>query len=167
MRLGPRGQFFRGAVLDGYYTSRPCVRSDGTIYFTRCGTMFAARDLSLAEQLAMLPRDEGWFATDVVEGVDCLYVGVTRHRHDAQRLISRAAFSPSRIWCVSICRCDYPRAGSGTGSRPLDSLPGAARSLPKPPKTPSPHLPFSPPPPVDFYKLTKNSLNFRFIALST
>ena len=68
--------------MDGYYTSRPCVRSDGTIDFTRCGTMFAARDLSLAEQLAMLPRDESWFATDVVEGVDCLYVGVTRHQHE-------------------------------------------------------------------------------------
>lgn len=83
VRLGPRGQVLQGALLDGYYTSRPCVRSDGTIFFSRYGSMFAARDLSIGERLTMVSGDAGWFATAVVEGDDCLYVGVTRHRRES------------------------------------------------------------------------------------
>jgi hypothetical protein len=83
VRLGPRGHVLQGALLDGYYTSRPCLRSDGTIFFSRYGSMFAARDLSIGERLTMLSADASWFATAVVEGDDCLYIGVTRNRHES------------------------------------------------------------------------------------
>ncbi len=85
VRLGPRGQVFQGALLDGYYTSRPCVRGDGTIFFSRYGRMFAARHLSIVERLTMFSGDASWFATPVLEGNDCLYVGLTRNRHDWAR----------------------------------------------------------------------------------
>jgi hypothetical protein len=79
VRLAAGGHVVQGVRLDGYYTSRPCVRNDGTVVFFRCGLMYAARDLSIDETLAVFHLDAGVFSTAVVEGDDCVYVGVTKN----------------------------------------------------------------------------------------
>jgi hypothetical protein len=49
----PDGTVVRGDLLEGYYTSRPYLHSDGTIYFARDGLMIAVRDLLIDERIVI------------------------------------------------------------------------------------------------------------------
>lgn len=61
VRLMPDGTVVRGDLLEGYYTSRPHVQTDGTTYFARHGLMNVACDLLIEGRIQIsrgLPRDE-------------------------------------------------------------------------------------------------------------
>jgi hypothetical protein len=77
-RLATDGQVIEGAWLDGYYTSRPCVRTDGSIVFCRGGKIFSARDLHIAERFLIFDRSDALMQT--VMDPDCAHVTVTLHR---------------------------------------------------------------------------------------
>ncbi|MCP3916129.1 MAG: hypothetical protein GY711_11285, partial [bacterium] len=55
VRLAPGGTVIKGAWLDGYATSRPYLRADGTLLFVRNGELLAARDLSIDGRLHLCP----------------------------------------------------------------------------------------------------------------
>lgn len=78
-RLKPGGIVARGARLDGYYTSTPCVATDGLLLFFRHGLVYAVRDLSIAERLRVFDRDEDVFPTEMQMGPGCVYGGLTLH----------------------------------------------------------------------------------------
>lgn len=65
VRLLPGGVLTKGEWLDGYYTSRPLLRADGTAYFFRKGAVLAARDLSIDERLVLTTTDELLFSTAI------------------------------------------------------------------------------------------------------
>lgn len=78
-RLKPGGTVVRGDPLDGYYTSRPCVSTDGLLLFFRHGLVYAVRDLSVSERLPVFDHNENVFATEMQIGPGCVYVGFTLH----------------------------------------------------------------------------------------
>jgi hypothetical protein len=51
VRLLPGGAVTKGEWLDGYYTSRPLLGADGTVYFFRTGAVLGASDLWIDERL--------------------------------------------------------------------------------------------------------------------
>jgi hypothetical protein len=77
-RLLPGGAVTRGDWLDGYYTSRPLLGTDGTGYFFRKGAVLAARDLAVAERLPLTAPDDGLFSTKVVSGEQGFYLAYAR-----------------------------------------------------------------------------------------
>jgi hypothetical protein len=72
VRLLPGGEVTKGAWLDGHYTSRPFLDTDGTIYFFRKGDLLSARDLSITERLLLTAGDRS-FSTEIVKREQSLY----------------------------------------------------------------------------------------------
>ena len=80
-RLMPDGTVIRGDILDGYYTSRPYVHGDGTLYFARGALLIAARDLMIDKRiLIVLQRDYDVIYTRVVGADDNLFLTYTKQR---------------------------------------------------------------------------------------
>jgi hypothetical protein len=77
-RLDPGGKVTRGDWLDGYYTSRPLLDANRTVYFFRKGTVLAARDLSIVERLPLASPDDGLFSTKITGGEWGFYLAYTR-----------------------------------------------------------------------------------------
>jgi hypothetical protein len=73
VRLLPRGSLAKGAWPDGYYTSPPFLRGDGTLFFFRKGELLAARDLRIDERLAVCPPDDMVYSTAVVGDEQTIY----------------------------------------------------------------------------------------------
>ncbi len=65
VRLLPGGAVKQGAWLNGYYTSRPLLGADGTVYFFRNGEVLAARELSIKQRLALTALDDVSFSTAI------------------------------------------------------------------------------------------------------
>jgi hypothetical protein len=76
-RLLPDGSVVRGAWLEGYYTSRPHLRSDGTILFCRAGALVMARDLAIERRLAIASADEDLLSTRIVGDDESAYFALT------------------------------------------------------------------------------------------
>ena len=77
VRLLPHGSVAKGAWLDGYYTSRPFQRDDGTLCFFRKGELLAARDLSIDNRIMLCAPDDMTYSTKIVgdeQGVCFAYV---------------------------------------------------------------------------------------------
>jgi hypothetical protein len=67
-RLLPDGSVARGDCLEGYHSSWPCLRADGTVLFFRNGALFAARDLAIAERLGLCAPNDGIVSTAIAAG---------------------------------------------------------------------------------------------------
>jgi hypothetical protein len=66
-RLLSDGTVVRGDLLDGFYTSRPYLHGDGTIYFARAGMMIAVRELTIEKRIYVRREpDERMFYTRMV-----------------------------------------------------------------------------------------------------
>jgi hypothetical protein len=72
-RLIPGGEVIRGAWLDGYYTSLPCVRADGTVLFFRDGALQAARDLQVDDRLELCDSRDRILSTPIVASDQSVY----------------------------------------------------------------------------------------------
>ncbi|HSS78553.1 MAG TPA: hypothetical protein VLV54_17640 [Thermoanaerobaculia bacterium] len=78
VQLLPGGEVTKGAWLDGYYTSRPFLGTDGTIYFFRDGELSAARDLSIDKRLRLTAPDASLHSTRIVGSEQGLYFAYTQ-----------------------------------------------------------------------------------------
>jgi hypothetical protein len=87
VRLLAGGAVQKGAWLDGYYTSRPCLLADGTLLFFRAGALLAAQDLSIADRLVLCPADGRPFATPIVADGESAYFAFTPKNGKAPRLV--------------------------------------------------------------------------------
>lgn len=77
-RLLPNGAVVQGARLDGYQTSRPCQRRDGTALFVRDGALLAARDLAIDERLQLWAADDRLSSTPVLTNGQSAYLAFTK-----------------------------------------------------------------------------------------
>ena len=68
----------KGAWLDGYATSRPLVRADGTLVFFRNGSLYVARDLSIDASVVLCPPNETLHTLPVVGDRESAYVSYVR-----------------------------------------------------------------------------------------
>jgi hypothetical protein len=76
-RIQSGGTVVRGALLDGYYTSRPCLTAEGLLLFFRHGLVYAIRDLSISERLPVCEQNDRVFSTGMQVGSACVYVCFT------------------------------------------------------------------------------------------
>ena len=78
VRLLPGGSVQKGAWLDGYATSRPLVRADGTLVFFRDGSLYVARDLSIDASVVLCAPNETLHTLPVVGDRESAYVSYVR-----------------------------------------------------------------------------------------
>jgi hypothetical protein len=75
-RLLADGSVTRGARLDGYYTSPPCLRPDGTALFVRKGTLIAARDVAIDDRVELCAVDDRILSTQIAAAGESAYVAL-------------------------------------------------------------------------------------------
>jgi len=66
VRLLPNGSVVKGDWLDGYYTSTPFHRTDGTLYFYRNGEILVAQDIAIDERLTISTPEGMLYSTRIV-----------------------------------------------------------------------------------------------------
>jgi hypothetical protein len=76
-RLLPSGETVRGAWLDGYCTSLPCLLDDGTVLFFRHGSLQAARDLVIDERLDLGDPGDRFFSMSIAAGNQSAYFALS------------------------------------------------------------------------------------------
>jgi hypothetical protein len=83
------GEVIRGAWLDGYSTSLPCVHADGTVLFFRDGALQAARDLQIDDKLELCDSRDRIPSTQIVAGDQSAYfaLGSAPSSGDSARLV--------------------------------------------------------------------------------
>jgi hypothetical protein len=79
VRLLPDGLVEKGDWLDGYYTSPPFLRTDGTMFFIRRGAVLAARDITIDEHLEFSSSENSFYSNTVVGDDQGIYFAYDQH----------------------------------------------------------------------------------------
>lgn len=72
--LLPGGRVKKGSRLEGYYTSRPYVAHDGTVYVFRDGALLQIKGLQIATRRQIFAADDRSWYSNVVGNGDSLFV---------------------------------------------------------------------------------------------
>ncbi len=70
------GRVRHGAKLDGYYTSRPLLREDRSLFFVRNGRFFLCRGLDVVQTIGIPGADDRSLGTEAVEVGSTVFVAV-------------------------------------------------------------------------------------------
>jgi len=92
VRLRPRGSIAKGALLDGYATSRPFLGADGTLFFFRNGALQAARDLRIHAQLVLCSTDVHVRSRGVVGDDRTVYLALSQYAKNGDRRLVRVEY---------------------------------------------------------------------------